>query len=80
MATLASAKNLEAAARMGAATQGLTLATASSNYHGPISDQAVAGYMMISIPIMATAIVKGGAVAFHAAPGVGPILGNVRTE
>ncbi|MGE0289765.1 MAG: conjugal transfer protein TraG N-terminal domain-containing protein [Bradyrhizobium sp.] len=73
VATLASAKNLEAAARMGAATQGLALDTASSIYHGAISDQAVAGYMVISIPIIATAIIKGGEVAFQAVTGVGAI-------
>ena len=72
VATLASAKNLEAAARMGAAAQGLALETASTIYHGAISDQAVAGYMVISIPIIATAIIKGGEVAFQAVTGVGP--------
>ena len=71
VATLASAKNLEAAARMGAGVQGLALETASSIYHGAISDQAVAGYMVISIPIIATAIIKGGEVAFQAVTGVG---------
>jgi conjugal transfer mating pair stabilization protein TraG len=80
VATLASAKNLEAAARMGAATQGLALETASSIYHGAISDQAVAGYMVISIPIIATAIIKGGEVAFQAVTGVGPIQSTVSGE
>jgi len=80
VAILASAKNLEAAARMGAATQGLALEAASSSYRGPNSHQTVAGYMVISIPIMVTAIVKGSAVTFHTARGVGPILGHVRTE
>lgn len=80
VATLASAKNLEAAARMGAATQGLALETASSIYHGAISDQAVAGYMVISIPIIATAIIKGGEVAFQAVTGVGPMQSAVSGE
>ena len=80
VATLASAKNLEAAARMGAATQGLALETASSIYHGAISDQAVAGYMVISIPIIATAIIKGGEVAFQAVTGVGTIQSAVSGE
>ena len=80
VATLASAKNLEAAARMGAATQGLALDTASSIYHGAISDQAVAGYMVISIPIIATAIIKGGEVAFQAVTGVGTIQSAVSGE
>jgi conjugal transfer mating pair stabilization protein TraG len=80
VATLASAKNLEAAARMGTAAQGLALETASSIYHGAISDQAVAGYMVISIPIIATAIIKGGEVAFQAVTGVGPIQSAVSGE
>ena len=66
VATLASARNLEAAARMTANAQGLALETAASIYHGAISDQAVAGYLVISIPIIATAIIKGGEVAFQA--------------
>jgi conjugal transfer mating pair stabilization protein TraG len=80
VATLASAKNLEAAARMGAAAQGLALDTAASIYHGAISDQAVAGYMVISIPIIATAIIKGGEVAFQAVTGVGPMQSAVSGE
>jgi conjugal transfer mating pair stabilization protein TraG len=80
VATLASAKNLEAAARMGAGVQGLALDTASSIYHGAISDQAVAGYMVISIPIIATAIIKGGEVAFQAVTGVAPIQSAVSGE
>ena len=80
VATLASAKNLEAAARMDAATQGLALETASSIYNGAISDQAVAGYMVISIPIIATAIIKGGEVAFQAVTGVGPMQSAVSGE
>ena len=71
VATLASARNLEAAARMGATAQGLALETAGSIYQGAISDQAVAGYLVISIPIIATAIIKGGEVAFQAVTGVG---------
>jgi conjugal transfer mating pair stabilization protein TraG len=71
VATLASARNLEAAARMGAAVQGLALETADSIYQGAISDQAIAGYLVISIPIIATAIIKGGEVAFQAVTGVG---------
>jgi conjugal transfer mating pair stabilization protein TraG len=80
VATLASARNLEAAARMGAAAQGLALETASSIYHGAISDQAVAGYMVISIPIIATAIIKGGEVAFQAVTGVGTVQSAVSAE
>ncbi|OQC18068.1 conjugal transfer protein TraG N-terminal domain-containing protein [Candidatus Skiveiella danica] len=64
--TLASARNLAAAATMGSGTQGLTLDTAASIYQGAISDQAIAGYMVAAIPIIATAIIKGGEVAFQA--------------
>jgi conjugal transfer mating pair stabilization protein TraG len=73
VSTLASAKTLAAAARMSATSQGLALDTAASIYHGAISDQAVTGYMVISIPIIATAIIRGGEVAFQAVTGVGSI-------
>ena len=80
VATLASARTLEAAAKMGANAQGLALETAASIYHGAISDQAVAGYMVISIPIIATAIIKGGEVAFQAVTAVGPMQSAVSGE
>jgi len=73
VATLASARNLEAAAKMGTVAQGLALETAASIYSGAVSDQAIAGYMVISIPIIATAIIKGGEVAFQAVTGVGAV-------
>ena len=53
--------------------QGLALETAASIYSGAVSDQAIAGYMVISIPIIATAIIKGGEVAFQAVTGVGAV-------
>ena len=80
VATLASARNLAAAARMGSGAQGLSLETASSIYHGAISDQAIAGYMVISIPIIATAIIKGGEVAFQAVTGMGAIQSAASSE
>jgi conjugal transfer mating pair stabilization protein TraG len=80
VATLASAKNLEAAARMASSVQGLALESASAIYQGAISDQAIAGYMVISIPIIATAIIKGGEVAFQAVTGVGPMQSAVSGE
>jgi len=64
--TLASAKNLAAAASLGANTRGLTLDTAAGIYQGAISDQAIAGYLVAAIPLIATAIIKGGEVAFQA--------------
>jgi conjugal transfer mating pair stabilization protein TraG len=80
VATLASAKNLEAAARMGTSVQGLALESASTIYQGAISDQAIAGYMVISIPIIATAIIKGGEVAFQAVTGVSPMQSAISGE
>jgi conjugal transfer mating pair stabilization protein TraG len=80
VATLASARNLEAAAKMGTVAQGLALETAASIYSGAVSDQAIAGYMVISIPIIATAIIKGGEVAFQAVTGVGAIQSAASSE
>ena len=65
---------------MGTGAQGLTLETAASIYHGAISDQAIAGYMVVSIPIIATAIIKGGEVAFQAVTGVGAIQSAASSE
>ena len=59
--------------KMGTVAQGLALETAASIYSGAVSDQAIAGYMVISIPIIATAIIKGGEVAFQAVTGVGAV-------
>ncbi len=64
--TLASAKNLAAAANLTQGNRGLTLDTAAAIYQGAISDQAIAGYLVVAIPIIATAIIKGGEVAFQA--------------
>ncbi|MCW5605778.1 MAG: conjugal transfer protein TraG N-terminal domain-containing protein, partial [Burkholderiales bacterium] len=80
VATLASARNLEAAAKMGTVAQGLALETAASIYSGAVSDQAIAGYMVISIPIIATAIIKGGEVAFQAVTGVGAMQSAAASE
>ncbi|HVK54002.1 MAG TPA: hypothetical protein VM532_03140 [Burkholderiales bacterium] len=48
--------------------------------NGTISDQAVAGYLVISIPIIATAIVKGGEGAFQAVTGVAGIQSAAQAE
>lgn len=80
VATLASARNLEAAAKMGTVAQGLALETAASIYSGAVSDQAIAGYMVISIPIIATAIIKGGEVAFQAVTGVAAVQSAASSE
>ncbi len=80
VATLASAQNLTAAAALPGGLQGLALDSAASIYNGAISDQAVAGYLVISIPIIATAIVKGGEVAFQAVSGVASIQSAAQSE
>jgi conjugal transfer mating pair stabilization protein TraG len=65
---------------MGTVAQGLALETAASIYSGAVSDQAIAGYMVISIPIIATAIIKGGEVAFQAVTGVGAVQSAASSE
>lgn len=59
MATLASAKHIAAAADLGSGTTGLALLTASQVYSTVISDQAVVGYLVLSVPAIAWAAVKG---------------------
>jgi conjugal transfer mating pair stabilization protein TraG len=59
MATLASAKHIAAAADLGAGAKGLALLTASQVYSTVISDQAVVGYLVLSVPAIAWAAVKG---------------------
>ncbi|MES2353134.1 MAG: conjugal transfer protein TraG N-terminal domain-containing protein [Pseudomonadota bacterium] len=80
VATLASSQNLTAAATLPTGLQVLSLDTAASIYNGAISDQAVAGYLVISIPIIATAIIKGGEVAFQAVTGVAGIQSAAQAE
>ena len=64
--TLASARNLEAASRMGSTVQGLALETAARIHHGAVSDQAVAGHLVLSIPAIPAALVKGAEAGFPA--------------
>jgi hypothetical protein len=63
--TLASAKNLAAAASLGANTRGLTLDTAAGIYQGAISDQAIAGYLVAAIPLIATLLCGINHIAFN---------------
>src|SRR5437867_10055758 len=58
MSSLASAKHVAAAADLGDST-GLALLTASQVYSTVISDQAVVGYLVLSVPAIAWAAVKG---------------------
>lgn len=73
VATLKTSQSIQAAASMAAGVRGLALDTASNIYSTSISDQAVAGYLVVSIPIIATAIIKGGEVAFQAVSGAAGI-------
>lgn len=73
VATLKTSQSIQAAATMAAGVRGLALDTASNIYSTSISDQAVAGYLVVSIPIIATAIIKGGEVAFQAVSGAAGI-------
>ena len=59
MSSLASAKHVAAAADLGSGTTGLALLTASQVYSTVISDQAVVGYLVLSVPAIAWAAVKG---------------------
>jgi conjugal transfer mating pair stabilization protein TraG len=78
--TLASARNLEAAAKMGASLQGLALETAARIHHGAVSDQAVAGYMVLTIPAIAAALVKGAEAGFQAVAATGVLQGAATSE
>ncbi len=80
VATLASARNLAAAAQMGTGQQGLALDTAAAIYQGAIADQAIAGYLVAAIPIIATAIIKGGEVAFQAITASSAIQSSAASE
>ncbi len=59
MGSLASAKHIAAAADLGGGATGLSLLTASQVYSTVISDEAVVGYLVLSVPAIAWAAVKG---------------------
>lgn len=59
MATVASAAKLAASADIGGGATAMALQTASSVYSNAISLEAVVGYMVISIPAIAWAAIKG---------------------
>ena len=80
VATLASARNLAAAASINANTQALSLNTASLIYQGTLSDQAVAGFMVLSIPVIASALVKGGDMAMGAITGAATLQSAATSE
>ena len=59
MASIASAKHIAAAAELGAGINGLAIVSASAVYSNTISDQAVVGYLVLAVPAIAWAAVKG---------------------
>lgn len=59
MASIASAAKIGASADIGGGATALSLQTASSVYSNAISLEAVVGYMVISIPAIAWAAIKG---------------------
>lgn len=59
MASIASAKHIAAAAELGAGVNGLALVSASPVYSNTISDEAVVGYLVLAVPAIAWAAVKG---------------------
>jgi conjugal transfer mating pair stabilization protein TraG len=59
MASIASAKHIAAAAELGAGINGLAIVSASPVYSSTISDQAVVGYLVLAVPAIAWAAVKG---------------------
>jgi conjugal transfer mating pair stabilization protein TraG len=59
MATAAAARHLAAAGAMPNGQSGLSLLTAASIYENSISDVAVVGYLVISVPVIAWSLVKG---------------------
>jgi conjugal transfer mating pair stabilization protein TraG len=59
VSSIASARHIAAAADLGSGATGLALLTASQVYSTVISDQAVVGYLVLSVPAIAWAAVKG---------------------
>lgn len=59
MASIASARHIAAAAELGAGVNGLAIVSASPIYSNTISDQAVVGYLVLAVPAIAWAAVKG---------------------
>nr|WP_269153524.1 conjugal transfer protein TraG N-terminal domain-containing protein [Pseudomonas carnis] len=58
MATIYAAYDLAAAADLGGGLKGLTLQTASTIYSRTLSGEAIVGYLVLSIPLIAWAAVK----------------------
>jgi hypothetical protein len=81
MATAAASRHLAAAGAMPSGVTGLSLLTSASIYENSISDVAVVGYLVVSIPVIAWSLVKGmeaigagalaGASAFTGGAGIG---------
>lgn len=59
MASIASARHIAAAAELGAGVNGLAIVSASPIYSNTISDEAVVGYLVLAVPAIAWAALKG---------------------
>ncbi|MES2356572.1 MAG: conjugal transfer protein TraG N-terminal domain-containing protein, partial [Pseudomonadota bacterium] len=78
MGSLATASQLSASADIGGGGKALAIQTASSIYSGAISTEAVVGYLVLAIPAIAWAAIKGMETIGQAAiTGVGSIQSAV---
>jgi len=84
MGILASAKDLAAAADLGGGMRGIALQTAAGIYTNAISNQAVVGNLVVSIPIIAWYALKGleqvGQAAFSGLAGLQSAIGSTAQQ
>ena len=84
MGILASAKDLAAAADLGGGLRGMALQTAAGIYTNAISNQAVVGNLVVSIPIIAWYALKGleqvGQAAFSGLAGLQSAIGSTAQQ
>ena len=84
MGILATAKDLAAAADLGGGLRGMALQTAAGIYTNAISNQAVVGNLVVSIPIIAWYALKGleqvGQAAFSGLAGLQSAIGSAAQQ
>jgi conjugal transfer mating pair stabilization protein TraG len=84
MGILASAKDLAAAADLGGGLHGMALQTAAGIYTNAISNQAVVGNLVVSIPVIAWYALKGleqvGQAAFSGLAGLQSAIGSTAQQ
>ena len=84
MGILASAKDLAAAADLGGGLRGMALQTAAGIYTNAISNQAVVGNLVVSIPVIAWYALKGleqvGQAAFSGLAGLQSAIGSTAQQ